>query len=146
MSEQATPETTQETLFNIYFCNPPSMQVISSKGKPMVFISGRYHTKDAGEIAELDSLCEHGSGSVFKDPNRLTMSASELDPMNVLRAKFFKEFQEQQAAHLNPANDVGDSVQGPLKAASTSDIAPITAGNGPQTMAARLMAVAALKK
>ena len=114
--------------FNIYFSNPASMQVISSRGKPMVFVSGRYHTKDPGEIQDLEGLCEYGSGAVFKNPDMLQLAGDQLDPMNVLRTKFFKEFQEQQAAMLNPENDGGTSVQGPLNAASTTSIAPVAAG------------------
>jgi len=120
--------TTSPDKFNIYFSNPASMQVISSRGKPMMFVSGRYHTKDPGEIQDLDGLCENGSGNVFKDPNMLQLAGDQLDPMNVLKAKFFEEFKAQQAAMLNPNNDGGTSVQGPLNAASTTSIAPVAAG------------------
>lgn len=114
--------------FNIYFSNPPSMQVISSRGKPMMFVSGRYHTNDPGEIQDLDNLVKNGSGSVFTDSNMLQLSGDQLDPMNVLRAKHIKEYLEQQAQMLNPNNDGGTSVQGPLNAASTTSIAPVAAG------------------
>jgi len=138
--------STEKTMFNIYFCNPPSMQVINMKGKAMQFISGRYHTKDESEIAMLDDMCENGSGSIFKDKNLLTMSSSELDPMNVMRAKFFKEFQEMQAAQLDPNSDRGESVQGNLKPASTSDIAPVAAGgNGVAALMSRVTSGAVLK-
>lgn len=121
----STPSTEK---FNIYFSNPASMQVISSRGKPMMFVSGRYHTKDPGEIQDLDNLCENGSGAVFKNPDMLQLSGDQLDPMNVLKAKHIKEYLEQQAQMLNPNNDGGTSVQGPLNAASTTSIAPVAAG------------------
>ena len=121
----STPEVPK---FNVYFSNPASMQVISSRGKPMMFVAGRYHTNDPGEIQDLDGLVKNGSGNVFTDPNMLQLSGDQLDPMNVLKSKFFKEFQEQQAAMLNPNNDGGTSVQGPLNAASTTSIASVAAG------------------
>lgn len=132
--------STSPEKFNIYFSNPPSMQVISSRGKPMMFVSGRYHTKDHGEIADLENLCENGSGAVFKNPDMLQLSGDQLDPMNVLKAKHIKEYLEQQAQMLNPNNDGGTSVQGPLNAASTTSIAPVAAG-GVSSVGAALAAM-----
>ena len=137
--------TPSEIKFNIYFSNPASMQVISSRGKPMMFVSGRYHTKDPGEIQDLDLLCENGSGAVFKDPNMLQLSGDQLDPMNVLKARHIKEYLDQQAAMLNPNNDGGTSVQGPLNAASTTSIAPVAAG-GVSTIGAMVAAASAKNK
>jgi hypothetical protein len=121
-------EVQAEERFNAYFCSPPSMQVIDGKGQPMVFISGRFVTKDPGQIALLDDMCLKGTGSIFKNPDQLTLSAADLDPENALRAKYFKEFQEQQAQNFQ-ANP-GDSVQTQLTPASTTDIAPVTLGHG----------------
>ena len=115
-----------ETKFNVYFSNPKSMQVVSSRGKAMIFINGRYTTKDAGEIADLEGLAASSNSSVFKDPAILQLSEADLDPMNALKARFFKEFQEQQAANLNPEQDFGASVQERLKATSTSSIQAVT--------------------
>lgn len=115
-----------EVKLNVYFSNPKSLQVISSRGKAMVFINGRYTTKDEGEIADLELAATRQNGSIFKDPKMLQLTESELDPMNVLKARFFKEFQEQQAAHLNPEQNFGASVQERLKAASTSSIQAVT--------------------
>jgi len=117
----------QEVRFNVYFSNPKSMQFVSSRGKALVFINGRFTTKDPGEIADLEAVCTlRPNGSIFKDPAILTLSESDLDPMNALKAKFFKEFQEQQAANLNPDQDFGATVQERLKAASTSSIQAVT--------------------
>ena len=124
--EAATAPAAAEVKNNVYFSNPKSMQVISSRGKTLVFINGRFTTKDPGEIADLDALAASNNSAVFKDPKMLQLSDSELDPMNVLKAKFFKEFQEQQAAHLNPEQDFGASIQERLKAASTSSIQAVT--------------------
>ena len=116
-----------EVRLNAYFSSPSSLQVISSRGKSMHFIGGRYTTKDPGEIADLEAVCTlRPNGSIFKDPAILTLSESDLDPMNALKAKFFKEFQEQQAANLNPNQDFGATVQERLKAASTSSIQAVT--------------------
>jgi hypothetical protein len=46
----------------------------------------------------------------------------------------------EQAKMIDPSNNMGESKQGPLKAASTTDIAPVTIG-GPSV--ASLMSAAA---
>lgn len=120
------PVPAQEVKLNVYFSNPKSLQVVSSRGKSMVFINGRYTTKDLGEIADLESMTERQNGSIFKDPKMLQLTESELDPMNVLKAKFFEEFKAQQKAHLNPEQDFGATVQERLNAASTSSIQAVT--------------------
>ena len=120
---QAAPA---EIKLNVYFSNPSSLQVISSRGKSMHFLGGRYTTKDEGEIRDLEAMAERQNGTVFKNPNMLQMSEAELDPMSVLKARFFKEFQEQQAANLNPEQDFGASIQERLRAASTSSIQAVT--------------------
>ena len=120
-------QVTPEVRLNAYFSNPTSMQYVSSRGKVIVFIGGRYTTKDPADIEELDALCVlRPNGSIFKDPDQLTLSESDLDPMNVLKARFFKEFQEQQTANLDPSQNFGSTVLERLKTASTSSIQAVT--------------------
>lgn len=135
-----------EDRYNVYFCNPPSMQVIDGKGQPMVFISGRFVTKDPAQIAQLESMCENGSGAIFKNPDQLTLAASDLDPMNALRNQFYKEFQAEQARRLDPTQNFGSTALERLTPASTTDIAPVTAGNGPVNAASLAALTAAVTK
>ena len=134
MSDKTSPDQ-----FHIFFSSSPSMQIIDTKGQPIVFVSSRFHTKDPDRIAFLQKMIADGTSAVFTDPNQLTLSAADLDPLTVLKKKHIAEFLAEQAKHLDPANNPGASVQGPLNAASTTDIAPVAAGGGP--IAARLATV-----
>lgn len=117
-----------DTQYNLYFSHVRSLQYITAQGKAIVFVSGRYATKDPEEIAELDYLVSKGSKSIFKDASKLTATEADLDPERALRAKFFAEFLAEQQAQLNPENDRGTSTQGSLNAASTTSIAAVAAG------------------
>ena len=66
------------------------------------------------------------NGQVYKDPEMLYLTASQLDPMNALREKFRKEFQAEKESYLNPEQDFGPSVQDRVVTASTSSISAIT--------------------
>lgn len=112
---------------HMYFSVRPSMQVIGPKGQRIPFVSGKYFTRNAQEIEFLNEMVAEGR-DITVDPNKLTITDAERDPMNALRAKFFQEFLAEQQAHLNPENDVGTSVQGQLTGTSTRDVAPVAAG------------------
>jgi hypothetical protein len=116
-----------EKVFNLYMSARQSMQVIGPKGQRIQFVSGKYFTSDEEEIEFLDTMAKAGR-DVHTDPKQLQITESERDPMNALRAKFFKEFIEQQQAQLNPDNDRGASVQGQIKASNSRDSAPVAAG------------------
>jgi len=79
-------------------------------------------------------------------PNNLTMAADQLDPMNVLRAKHIREYLEQQSQFLNADQDGGTSVQGNHAPASTTSIAAVAAGGGPNSIANRINLGAAAAK
>lgn len=121
----------------IKFCN-----VILADGTRLDFKGGMYITGDEDVIRQLDRAIARNEyqGQIYIDPNARTVTAEQENPMLALRKKLFAEFLAEQAAMLNPANDMGKSEQGPLKAASTTDIAPVTIG-GPSV--ASLMTAAA---
>lgn len=123
----------------LYKSSTKFLNVITPKGKPLYFRHGMHITDIAEDIAYLDAEIESGGflGAIFIDPNARTITAEQENPMIALRKKFYAEFLAEQAAHLNPANDMGVSNQGKLNAASTTDIASVTAGGN---AAARLMA------
>lgn len=122
--------------FHVFYSTTKSMQVIDSKGQPIVFVSGRYHTRDTAKITFLNQMIADGSSAVFTNPNQLTMSDADLDPLETLKRKHIAEFLAEQAKHMDPTNNPGDSVQGPLNAASTTSIAPVAAGGGQSALAA----------
>lgn len=119
------------------FCN-----IITPRGKVLHFRAGMYITDNAEEISFLDAAVQNNefAGNIFIDPNARTITAEQENPMLALRKKFFEEFQKEQAAMLNPANDMGTSEQGKLKTATTSSIAAVTAGGD---AGARLIPLAA---
>lgn len=119
-----------EKRFNVYYSAIPSMQVIDEKGNPIVFVSSRFHTMDPSKIAFLDKMIADGTTAVFVNPNQLTMSEADLDPMETLRRKHIQEYLAQQAEQINPESGATESKQGPLNAASTTDIAAVTLGAG----------------
>jgi len=115
-----------EVMLNVYFSNMKSMFVVSSTGNRMPFLGGRYATKNPGEIADLDAMSLIPNGFVFKKSELLQLSEAAMDPMNVLRERFRKEFEAERAAHLNPEQDFGESIQTRLKTASTASIQAVT--------------------
>lgn len=121
----------------IKFCN-----IILPDGTRIDFKGGIYITGDDQIIGWLDRAIARNeyAGQIFIDPEARTVTAEQENPLLALRKKLFAEFEAEQRAKLNPANDMGTSTQGPLKAASTTDIAPVTVG-GPSV--ASLMTAAA---
>ncbi len=139
-------QSSAPTPFHIFYSRTQSMQVIDSRGQPIVFVSGRFHTRDEAKISFLNQMIADGTQSIFLDPDNLTMAADQLDPMNVLKAKHIREYLEQQAQFLDPNQDGGTSVQTKLNAASTTSIAAVAAGGGPGSIANRIHLGAAAAK
>lgn len=141
-------ETTQETVQHVpkrlYKSTARSCNVIMPKGQTLHFKFGRYATRDEDEIAWLDSAIKRNEfvGQIFIDPNAKTISEEEENPMKALEKQIIAKYLAEQAQFTAPGNDMGESKQTPLKATSTSDIAPVALGGDG---AARLMnAVASL--
>jgi len=104
--------------------------LIFPNGHVAHFKGGMFATDNPEHIAYLDEqIAANGfAGVIYIDPQARTITAEQENPMIALKKKFFKEFQEQQAAHTDPSNDMGSSNQGVLKPASTTDIAPVAKG------------------
>ncbi len=124
---------------HIKFCN-----IHLPDGTRLDFKGGIYVTDNEDIIHFLDRAIAKNeyAGQIYIDPEARTITAEQENPLIALRKKFFEEFQKEQMAQLNRNNDRGTSQQGPLKAASTTDIAPVALGG---TSSAQLMkSVAAL--
>ena len=123
----AETQTKQESRFHVFFSHAKSMQTVTGDGRKIVFVSGKYYTKHAGEIEFLKSMVEENRG-IYIDPNLLTVSEADRDPVQALKNKIRQEILAEMAAQVNPQNDRGESVQGRLNAASTQDVAAVAAG------------------
>lgn len=104
--------------------------IIFPNGHVAHFKGGMFATENPDHIAYLDSqIAQNGFGGVvYIDPEARTITAEQENPMLALRKKFYEEFQKEQAAHVDPSNDMGSSEQGKLKPVSTTDIAPVALG------------------
>lgn len=122
-----TQTQTQEPRFHVFFSHAKSLQTVTGDGRKIIFVSGKYYTKHPGEIEFLNGMVEDNRG-IFVDPNMLTVSEADRDPVQALKNKIRQEVLAEMAAQVNPQNDRGESVQGRLNAASTQDIAPVAAG------------------
>lgn len=119
------------------FCN-----VVTPRGKFIHFKGGMYVTDNIEEIEWLDAAIKNNefANAIFIDPNARTITAEQENPLLALKKKHIEEYLREQAAMMNPDNDMGTSEPGKLKAASTTSIAPVAAGGD---ASARLIPVAA---
>jgi hypothetical protein len=114
----------------LYKSTIPFNNIIYPNGHVAHFKGGMYATDDPTYIEYLDAqIARNGFGGVvYIDQNARTITAEQENPMLALRRKLFAEFEAERAAKMNPANDMGNSDQGKLKPASTTDIAPVALG------------------
>lgn len=135
------PPTAEKRLYKSTskFCN-----VVTTKGHVLHFKAGHFATNNPAYIEFLDKEISEGgfAGTIFIDPNARTLTAEQENPMLALEKQFYAKFLAEQAAHLNPGNNMGTSEQGKLNAASTTSIAPVAA-NGAPVNSAQLVALAA---
>jgi hypothetical protein len=139
---ETTQEVAQQTPKRLYKSTARACNVITPQGKILHFKFGRYATRDEEEISWLDGMIRRNEfvGQIYIDPAARTLSEEEENPIKALEKQIIAKYLAEQAQHLDPTNDLGESKQGPLKATSTSDIAPVALGGDG---AARLMASAA---
>lgn len=122
--------------YAIFRCVHVSSNFIFPDGSRAVFIGGRYVTDDPEKIAVLDKEIARGSQVFRRGTPEEALGANSDDPMAALRKKFFDEFQADQARiqqQLRDGRDLGESVQGQFKTATTKDIAAVTIGHGAPT-------------
>ena len=132
MTTQATasPDVEVQSVKRLYKSTIPFNNVIFPSGHVAHFKGGMFATENSEYIAHLDKeIAKNGFGGVvYIDPNAKTITAEQENPMLALKRKFYEEFEAERAAKMNPMNNMGKSEQGPLKPASTSDIAPVALG------------------
>ena len=135
-----TPETpkikvTPEKTYHVFYNTIQSVKMITTGGRTMSFVLGKYVTDVQEEIEYLNAEIEIGNIHLSVKQGEEVMTASDLDPMASLRKKHFKEFAEAQAevarkiAAGEPLSQSESEVQ-QLSPGSTSDIAALAAGSG----------------
>lgn len=121
----------------------PSCSYAFKKGKLAQFRRGEYVTSDQNEVKELMEEIELNHPTIYVDEKEFKVSPDRFDPIAALRKKIRDEIIAEEIAKMqaatNPERDMGESSQGPLNAASTSDIAPVAiGGDGTQARLAAL--------
>jgi hypothetical protein len=123
----------------LYWATMPFMNFIFPKGKVAVFRHHRYATDIAAEIEELDKEVANNHPHIYVKQEMMYLTEEMEDPMKALRSKIIAEYLAQQAAHTDPANDMGSSSQEPIRPQSTTDIASVAAGGDATQAAAKLV-------
>ena len=115
----------------VYTCNLQAAGYVFKNGKRAQFMPNTegvncYTTDIPSEQQELDmeSTHRHPNFAVY-----VGEVAPLIEPMEVLKARFFAEFEAAQKAALNPDNDAGNYAQTALKVATTRSISSGAAGS-----------------
>jgi hypothetical protein len=115
----------------VYTCNLQAAGYVFKNGKRAQFMPNTegincYTTDIPSEQQELDMEI------TYRHPN-FAVYAGEvkplIEPMEVLKARFFAEFEANQKAALNPDNNAGNYTQTALKVATTRSISSGAAGS-----------------
>lgn len=123
-AETVRPDDT----LRVYKSHLPYCKYAFGNGSEAEFIKGKFYTKNAAQIDELDSLVANGHNIIYIDPEEVEITAEDRDPIVKMRKQIRAELIAEGYAKTNPDNQMGSSVQTPLNAASTRDIAPLSAG------------------
>lgn len=116
--------------YAVYRNSLPGACVVFPDGQRAEFLGGRYVTDNQNFINILDAEIARGNVHLRRGTPEESLGYGE-DPIAALRAKIISEYQEDQARiaqELANGKQFGNSVQGTLNAASTTDIAPVAAG------------------
>ncbi len=114
--------------YRAYKSSLQSVNFIFKDGTKAAFIGGKYLTSKKSEIDELDAEIELNHPHLFHATKEEVIELTTT-PMEALRAKFFKEFQAQQASAIDKSNDAGQYTQDKLNPVSTSDVASAASGS-----------------
>lgn len=129
------------TTLRVFKSTIPSVNFIFANGKPAIFQQGVYRTDVDWEIAELEKEVLARHPHIYIDEKEREIDSEMVDPMNALRAKIIADYLASEQAATNLSNDMGATLQEPLKPASSRDVAVAAAGGEGTAMSARLMTV-----
>lgn len=115
----------------LYKATLPSINYIFKNGKPAIFVRGRFATDVQAEYEELDAEIAAGHPHIYIDADEPIAEANTADLISGLRAQLEAKIRAEMAAASDINNDRGTVEPTALKPASTVDVAPAAAGNGP---------------
>lgn len=143
----ATPEVVTSKM-RLYKSPMRSWKYFFTDGTPAIFANGEYMTDEEGRIAELDLQVKLKHPAIYIDPTEKFVSEERLDPLVGLRKRIAEEERAKVLAEMRAASghmdrDMGTTKQEQIRPASTTDIAPVTAGGD---ASARLMALSSTAK
>lgn len=124
----------QEKEFHVFWHTSPSCRMVTETGRVISFIDYRYVTDVSEDIAYLKKEVAAGHPNLYTKEGQEIMTSSQLDPMQALRDKFYKEFEEEQkakAAAIASGNlqDFGSTEQQKLNPGSTTTSGVTAAGS-----------------
>ena len=105
-----------------------SCNYVFPNGKVAIFVNHMYFTDSPYEIEQLNKEIELGHKELHVDPNEITVSEDRSNPVAALRRRIAEEERAKIMAELAEGRDFGKSDQSVFTPASTSTIAPVTAG------------------
>jgi len=126
---ESTPalEAAKEVIYQVYKSSRPNQRIAMETGKLITIVASKFITCQEDEIEFLDKCVASKFPGLTKADE---VTASDLDPMNALRKKFFAEFAAAQAKeHKVPEALVGDTETSKLNPASSVDIESLSAGS-----------------
>jgi hypothetical protein len=118
------------------------MNYVFSKGQIASFRFGMYFTDNPDFQAQLDNEVAQGHPQIYIDPNMPYVTLELEDPARAYRERIIADYLAAQAKHIDPSNDMGNSVQGPINTANSSTIASTAAGGDASQSAAKLVSLA----
>ena len=116
--------------YAVYRNSMPGAAVVFPDGQRAEFLGGRYVTDNQNFINILDSEIARGNIHLRRGSDEEALGYGD-DPIAALRAKIIADYKEDQARiakELSEGKQLGNSVQGTINAASTTDIASVAAG------------------
>ena len=147
--EKLIPVVVQEDeQLHVFKSRQPYVKYAFQDGREAEFLkepgktTGVYYTNQQELIDELNYQISKRHPLIFVDANEVTILAEDRDPKVRQRKQLVAELMAEGWVKTDPSNDMGNSIQGPLNAGSTTSIAAVSAGGDGANDAARLSALA----
>lgn len=139
----------QTDVLHVFKAKVPYVKYAFGDGREAEFIKepgstyGVYYTNQPELIDELNHQIKMRHPLIFVDPAQPTIVAEDRDPKIRQRKQIIADLMAEGWMKTDPSNDMGATIQGNLKVASTTDIAATAAGGDGANDTARLAALAA---
>lgn len=137
--QEVTPTPTavtevEEKTFHVFHCTILSCKMLTETGRTIAFVNGVFITDVEEELNYLKAQIALNHPRLRTEKGKEVMTASELDPMEVLRKKHIAEYLAGVAEHAAKLKagtlDSSASEVEPLTPGSTSDTVKLAADSG----------------